>query len=91
MLKIKDNIDLKELEKFGFVGQSFQNGFNIRNCYVFRNDLQQNIIFVNLDWTNKDRTIELGIPFAHTDEGVEKLFDLIKAGFVEKVVKDNED
>lgn len=85
MLKIKDNVDLKELENFGFVGESFQNGFKFRNCYVFRNDLQQNIISINLDWTELYRTIELGIPFTHTDEGIEKLFDLIQAGLVEKV------
>lgn len=85
MLKIKDNIELKELEKYGFKGESFQNGFIYRNCYVYHNDLQQSVIFIDL----KLRVIEMGFDFSKTDDGIDVIFDLIKAGLVEKAV-DNE-
>ena len=81
MLKIKDNIELKELEKFGFKGESFQNGFIYRNCYVYYDDLQQPVIYIDL----KLRAIAMGFDFAKTDDGIGVIFDLIQAGVIEKV------
>ena len=83
MLMIEDNVDLKELEKYGFKGESYQNGFIYRNCYVYRNALQQPVIFIDL----KLRVIEMGFDFAKTDDGIDVIFELIQAGLVKKVGK----
>ena len=64
MLKIKDNVDLKELEKVGFHKEfDYYEGYDIIvDCY--------------------SRKIEV------YEGGEEKLFDLIQAGLVEKVVEE---
>lgn len=71
MLKIKDNVDLKELEKFGFKflydKEWFNGKFRINNN------------------TRKIRIITNKSPYE-----IDTLYDLIQAGLVEKVVKDNE-
>ena len=84
MLMIEDGVELEELEKYGFKGESFQNGFIYRNCYVYYDDLQQPVIFIDL----KLRVVEMGFDFAKTDDGIDVIFDLIKAGLMKKVVED---
>lgn len=73
MLKIKDNVDLKELEKFGFdktpFGWYMKNVSNTATCYV-----GCEIGDIWFDKATSNRLYELDI-----------LFDLIQAGFVEKV------
>ena len=71
MLKIKDNVRLKELEKFGFVKDAFKD-YAIYTCCLFL------IIKV------RKGTREIEIPYG-TDDALNILFDLIQANMVEKV------
>lgn len=90
MLKIKDNVDLKELEKFGFnletskiyYSKEFYGDCNDEELpheiciYVGTREIVLDII--NNDYTYHTWERELG--------GIEEtLFDLIQAGLVEKV------
>lgn len=81
MLKIKDNIDLKELEKYGFKLDDFpdiffrytyRSGANNLNVNEFRE--------LSVFPTHYDR-LDVGI--------MNKLYDLIKANLVEKVDDSN--
>lgn len=82
MLKIKDNVDLKELEKFGFK-ENKENDWlevwtddNFRLCVLLYNR-HITIDCIGDDdiyWTNK----------------LDLLFDLIQAGLVEKVGGESE-
>lgn len=80
MLKIKDSVDLKELEKFSlkFNEENGRYEYIERNCdgetYIFINSWNRKILFVQRK--NYDN-ICLGI-----------LYDLIQAGLVEKVEKE---
>lgn len=47
MLKIKNNIDLKELEKFGFEEYKLDYEINRGNTYVIRIDKQSRKIEIN--------------------------------------------
>ena len=78
MLKIKDNVDLKELEKFGLV----PNVWVIGGAYIKEeNDVEKQINCVPYQVVvYKDRQIRI-----YNQSGNEILFDLIQAGFVEKV------
>lgn len=86
MLKIKDNVDLKELEKFGI-----KKGFTISSFYL-KGDKKEvmsigldRVITVarNLWW---DTNFYYGYVEIGTNRGGEDiLFDLIQAGLVEKV------
>ena len=71
MLKIKDNVDLKELEKFGFKYD------DIFERYLLMNKYYKSVIDVIVQ---NNRLIILG-----TLERLDILFDLIKADLVEKV------
>ena len=85
MLKIKDNVDLKELEKFGFSYYP--------NCYenwskIFENSMSGD---VKIRITN-ERVIYPVIDLEHYNMGhqsefdlYDTLYDLIKADLVEKV------
>lgn len=100
MLKIKDNIDLTELEKFGFEPQYFEHkGLGIKRHiisytkkttdYEYRNS-QGNIICKydgGLEVFVKDRSVNLITEHYVGDTGrfdLELLYDLIQAGLVEK-------
>lgn len=74
MLKIKDDVDLKELEKFGFVF--------VDNEYLFYNDY--GIAVIEIDIETRE-LIGLG-----DKKGNIVLYDLIKADLVEKVGGENE-
>ena len=71
MLKIKDNVDLKKLEKFGFEN----------NIGFLQKDAEYITYYINKDF----RTIEIWDYQA--DEVVldDTIYDLIKADLVEKV------
>ena len=74
MLKIKDNVDLKELEKYGFIFKS-----NI--CWKpLKRDKCMIAIYVNLHNKEIDCSGILG-----ANEKLDDLYDLIKDGLVEKV------
>lgn len=82
MLKIKDNIDLKELEKFGFVSGGNENTLN---AFYFRNNK------VDKDYTTYIDTESKKIYAMEQDEECYRIYygfeidDLIKADLVEKV------
>ena len=73
MLKIKDNIDLKELEKFGLHKEKVYFG------YVYTNK--------TLEIEEKDKTFDTWDYLECTDLNIynNTLYDLIKADLVEKV------
>ena len=87
MLKLKDNVELKELEKFGFKyveDKSFEGDFSYCEKQIGGNvDLglgaRSRILFVNIA---KESNITYVFSFV-----LDVLFDLIQAGLVEKVEK----
>ena len=80
MLKIKDNVDLKELERFGFRNVSYKN-----YVYTPKNDIDINEIWVDGD-TKKIHIIDCDRDVGHiVNENLDKLFELIQNGLVEKV------
>lgn len=74
MLKIKDNVDLKELEKYGFIKKS--NLLYVPNT----NDKTRVIIRV----VQETRELKASGLFAY-EIGIDILYDLINDGLVEKV------
>lgn len=81
MLKIKDNVDLKELEKFGFEENSHYYDYSINN-YINTNNTWLYI--------SKNNRYVYSEPDFEFDISVQEfifdiLFDLIQAGLVEKV------
>ena len=100
MLKIKDNVDLKELEKFGFkhyytIWKSDENvpddnewGYNIEFT-----DIDKKVAVPILNINEKDRQIREYISNDYESYCIVKesrlnvLYDLIQAGLVEKVVE----
>lgn len=84
MLKIKDNVDLEELKKFGFKGVSFD-----RNKFyglVFERFIEDTLIYkVVITANHKYIQIRDG-EFANISGSLQDLlFDLIQAELVEKV------
>lgn len=73
MLKIKDNIDLKELKKYEFI---------IDNHFV---DKTYSYEFLAIDVLTKQIFISSGADEINGDKEIIKLYDLIKVGLVEKV------
>lgn len=70
MLKIKPNVELKELEKFGFI---------VKILPTF-----ESVNYANLIWCNT-KTRKIIIDNFVGDEIIDKLYDLIKADLVVKV------
>ncbi len=84
MLKIKDNVDLKELEKYGFKRHKKAYYRCQRNDYYFNTPHGAIEIQKYTGWISHN-----GTSFLRTDEIIfeDKLYDLIKAGLVEKIDK----
>ncbi len=80
MLKIKSNVDLKELEKFGFVLSrdktvyEYGNEYECITIFFFPNQKVKTLYCDMTEDSVKD-----------TDSHLEVLYDLIQAGLVEKV------
>lgn len=72
MLKVKDNVDLKELEKFKF--KLIQNKWG---SDYYSNKLL--LIFV------EDRQVRIGVTDSLNQLAEDSLFDLIKADLLEKI------
>ena len=75
MLKIKDNVDLKELEKFGFE----------KNSFYYKKIGRSSFIDIDAD---KIISLYVGCKDVHLvilEKQLDILFDLIQAGLVEKV------
>lgn len=85
MLKIKDDVDLKELEKFGFKGKSFDRN----NFYgaVFERFTESDDLLYKVVITPNHHYIQIRDGnFENIDGSLQTLlFDLIQAGLVEKV------
>ena len=85
MLKIKDSVDLKELEKFGFEYEKEHGIFP--NRYIYVDNRCDQLVQIDAD----DRTIlvedisEDYFVGALVDNALNALYDLIKADMVEKV------
>lgn len=79
MLKIKDNVDLKELEKFGFEEDEdkyFYYGFTEPNC---NSEIR---MYIDI----KTRVISTGFDMYVSPYKIhDKIYDLIQAGLVEKI------
>lgn len=85
MLKLKDNVSLKELEKFGFryvEDRSFEGDFS--HCYKsIGNNVELSISVRGRDIYAYTNTEENNT-YIFSD-GLDVLFDLIQAGLIEKV------
>lgn len=80
MLKIKDNIDLKDLEKYGFRYCELETN---NYCWVFYFDDE-----FNLTIYENNKSLEIGKDAKANYSSVDNLdilYDLIQAGLVEKV------
>ena len=78
MLKIKDNVNLKELEKYGF---EFNENWKM---YIGGYKNRELHLRINIE----TREITMNEPFRDVDgeeNNIELLYDLIKADLVEKV------
>lgn len=79
MLKIKDNVDLKELEKYGFEHHTMIYVKEIKRSNETLKE--EKIIYVEEE--NREISIHKGL--FNVDEELDTLYDLIKADLVEKV------
>ena len=79
MLKIKDNVDLKELEKFGFEKKEHK----FENISYWYYCFEEIVIYAD----DKDIDFRMIDFFKLRTTAADKLFDLIQAGLVEKVEK----
>ncbi len=81
MLKIKDNVDLKELEKYGFRKEPTKS-------YYYKEIAEQIYIEVQIfsnDLYIKPREINIDAEHGSLFNSLDLLYDLIKADLVEKV------
>lgn len=94
MLKIKDNVDLKELEKFGFKSKYDENTGNIcaYEKKILKNEYEG--LLVTLQTTQSRirifrryvKTTMIWVIQKYNDYfDIDTLYDLIQAGLVEKV------
>ena len=104
MLKIKESIDLKELEKFGYKKIEYQNPFGRVECYIkiddydflYQRGVCQYVTKFSCGRCYSFKTSEKGYEspnfadYIECDEDTEQVLfeDLIKAGLVEKVVEE---
>lgn len=79
MLKIRDNVDLKELEKYGFYKGEFEDYYFDFIEYTEYEYSYLSVAFngyeIRFDW----------LDFEHYEKAIDLIFDLIQAGLVEKV------
>ena len=90
MLRIKEDVDLKELEKFGF--RHIKNSHyrkDIKSRFVYFNDIETTSIGIS---PTREIVKLKSMSYCHITYGVKKIHlwkkdikDLIQAGFVEKV------
>lgn len=92
MLKIKDDVDLKELEKYGF--KIIPEGIyakSIKRIHNYESDFTEYFITVEKDRILKEWEVwsYLSVPYYQKEHHLFKfrIKDLIQAGLVEKVVE----
>lgn len=79
MLKIKDGVDLKELEKFGFK-------YRYGKCYEYIRELDGRTAYrIYTTKNHANLQIEIFEPMIMAQKVQDLLYDLIKADLVEKV------
>lgn len=81
MLKIKDNVDLKELENFGFkyIVEKYKS-------YIYINKFIEIDIFLDLENECENKVLfMLTNQYNRNYANLDILYDLIQAGLVEKV------
>lgn len=86
MLRIKDNVDLKVLEKYEFEREHCDAIMEYLDNYIYKSD--GNSIYIDMD----DREIMIDVIEDYFDVEeiiLNKLYDLIKDGLVEKVENEN--
>ena len=82
MLKIREDVDLKELEKYGF----YQPKKGIYKSYVLMTNEVGDCSHLSIcDWDGTQRSIKLIQEAYDYKRGLDTLYDLIKANLVEKV------
>lgn len=79
MLKIKDNVNLKELEKYGFEHQTMVYVKDIKRS----NDFFKENKVIYVEETNREISIHKGL--FNIDAELDTIYDLIKADLVEKI------
>lgn len=85
MLKIKDNVDLKELEKFGFKREFDEDILEYTEYKNIIDDIEITVDFNRIIYIWGEDSNCISCNQLCIDEGLNSLFDLIKADFVEKV------
>lgn len=91
MLKIKDNVDLKELEKYGFEYVKRRDYGKKTNEYIYRNDKENINVFTGDNELNATpKVLYMMDDISSYQESPifeypNVLYDLIKADLVEKV------
>lgn len=84
MLKIRNDVDLKELEKFGFEHENTKGIISERYCYY--DDYEQTIFVCVNDRTIAGEDISGSYSFgAIVDNALDVIYDLFLADMVEKV------
>lgn len=84
MLKIKDNVNLKELEKFGLEFYEWEEDGLKYQSYMLDDDSTQIVVLDEIE--NLPRGIITNPEeYAISYDALDKLYDLIKADLVEKV------
>ena len=84
MLKIKDDVELKELEKFGFkyIVEKYKS-------YIYINKFIEIDIFLDLENECENKVLfMLTSQYNRNYANLDILYDLIQAGLVEKVEED---
>lgn len=83
MLKIKDNVDLKELEKFGFEFVENEGIFGSDNYYTYNNYGKNSIIKINIGEDNNSVYIIGDGTYCCDPDCVDIIFKLTQAGMLE--------
>ena len=78
MLKIKDNVDLKELEKFGFVQGLYGSEADKTVTICIHKNRKITITSPNHCWWDWEY-------YYNWNSGTDVIYDLIQAGLIEKV------
>lgn len=85
MLKIKDKVDLKELEKFGF---KYDEEYNLYETYILKEERYNCHFIITITISLDNRLIYVDFDTEYLLNGlisVDILYDLIESGLVEKV------
>lgn len=79
MLKIKDNVDLKKLEKYGFEHHTM---IYVKEIKRSNQTLKEEKI-IYIEEENREISIHKGL--FNVDEELDIIYDLIKDGLIEKI------